>query len=50
VKLYESKVAPNPRRVRSCLAEQGIEVPIEPEQENLARWHAAASGRPSARA
>ena len=29
VKLYDSKMAPNPRRVRIYLAEKGIEVPTE---------------------
>jgi glutathione S-transferase len=29
VKLYDSKMAPNPRRVRIFLAEKGIEVPVE---------------------
>ncbi len=29
MKLYDSKVAPNPRRVRIFLAEKGIEVPTE---------------------
>jgi glutathione S-transferase len=29
VKLYDSKMAPNPRRTRIFLAEKGIEVPIE---------------------
>jgi glutathione S-transferase len=30
MKLYDSKTAPNPRRVRIFLKEKGIEVPIEP--------------------
>ena len=29
MKLYDSKFAPNPRRVRIFLAEKGIEVPTE---------------------
>jgi glutathione S-transferase len=29
MKLYDSKMAPNPRRVRVFLAEKGIEVPTE---------------------
>ncbi len=29
VKLYDSKMAPNPRRVRIYLAEKGIEVPVQ---------------------
>ncbi len=29
MKIYENKVAPNPRRVRIFLAEKGIEVPME---------------------
>jgi glutathione S-transferase len=29
VKLYDSAMAPNPRRVRIFLAEKGIEVPTE---------------------
>ncbi len=30
MKLYDSKTAPNPRRVRIFLAEKGITVPTEP--------------------
>ncbi|MGA8967460.1 MAG: glutathione S-transferase, partial [Pseudolabrys sp.] len=29
MKLYDSKVAPNPRRVRIFLAEKGVTVPME---------------------
>ena len=29
MKLYESTMAPNPRRVRIFLSEKGVEVPIE---------------------
>ena len=29
MKLYDSAMAPNPRRVRIFLAEKGIEVPVE---------------------
>ena len=29
MKLYDSKVAPNPRRVRIFLAEKGVAVPAE---------------------
>jgi glutathione S-transferase len=29
MKIYSSKVAPNPRRVRIFLAEKGIEIPYE---------------------
>jgi hypothetical protein len=35
MKLYDSKVAPNPRRVRIFLAEKGIQVPDE--QADLAK-------------
>lgn len=39
MKLYDDKLAPNPRRVRIFLAEKGIEVPVAPvniaERENL---------------
>ena len=30
MKLYDSKAAPNPRRVRIFLAEKGVEIPTEP--------------------
>ncbi|MDP7547944.1 MAG: glutathione S-transferase, partial [Alphaproteobacteria bacterium] len=30
MKLYDSKVAPNPRRVRIFLAEKGIDIPLVP--------------------
>ena len=29
MKLYDSAMAPNPRRVRIFLAEKGIEIPVE---------------------
>ncbi|MGC2216269.1 MAG: glutathione S-transferase N-terminal domain-containing protein, partial [Pseudolabrys sp.] len=35
MKLYDSKLAPNPRRVRIFLAEKGIAVPTE--QVDIAR-------------
>jgi len=38
MKLYDSKMAPNPRRVRIFLAEKGIEVPIE-QVDMMAKAH-----------
>ena len=38
MKLYDSKMAPNPRRVRIFLAEKGIEVPIE-QVDMMAKQH-----------
>jgi len=38
MKLYDSKLAPNPRRVRIFLAEKGIEVPIE-QVDIMAKQH-----------
>jgi glutathione S-transferase len=38
MKLYDSKLAPNPRRVRIFLAEKGIEVPIE-QVDMMAKQH-----------
>jgi glutathione S-transferase len=38
MKLYDSKMAPNPRRVRIFLAEKGIEVPTE-QVDMMAKQH-----------
>jgi glutathione S-transferase len=38
MKLYDTKTAPNPRRVRIFLAEKGIEVPIE-QVDIMAKQH-----------
>jgi glutathione S-transferase len=38
MKLYDSKMAPNPRRVRIFLAEKGIELPIE-QVDIMAKQH-----------
>lgn len=38
MKLYDSKLAPNPRRVRIFLAEKGIEVPTE-QVDMMAKQH-----------
>ena len=38
MKLYDSKLAPNPRRVRIFLAEKGIEVPAE-QVDMMAKQH-----------
>jgi glutathione S-transferase len=38
MKLYDSRMAPNPRRVRIFLAEKGVEVPVE-QVDMMAKQH-----------
>ena len=55
MKIYDSNIAPNPRRVRILALvavdfAKPVRLRMTPGQTNLKRWYDAVSSRPSAKA